>query len=103
MCPSSLLNHLSRYHFIMGENMVYHGLPPEAWKVPTIGAFFNLKTVVQRVGIKGSWRWQISNFSRSKTSFICDSSRTDRVMRAMEPLTGSGRGAPMRVNRAPRV
>jgi hypothetical protein len=50
-----------------GENMVYQGLPPEAWKVPTIGDLFNLNMAVQRVGIKGSCRWQISNFSRAKS------------------------------------
>ena len=83
--------------------MVYQFLPPEAWKVPTIGVRFNLNTVVQRVGMSGSWRWQISNFSRSKTSFICDSSCMESVMRAMEPLTGIGLGVPMRINLSPRV
>src|SRR5512137_702070 len=99
--PSSLLNHLSRYHFITGENIVYQGLPPLAWNVPTIGVRFNLSTVVHSIGIKGSWRWQISNFSRSKTFLICDSRRSDVVMRTIEPLTGISLGVPMRINRSP--
>ena len=57
---------------------------------------------MHNMGIKGSWRWMISNFSRSRTSFILEDSHGETVSRAIEPLVGMGRGLPMGMNLSPK-
>jgi hypothetical protein len=59
--------------------------------------------VVHNIGINGSWRWIISNLSRSRTALILEDSQGERVTRAMEPLVGIGRGLPIEINLSPKL
>ena len=45
----------------------------------------------------------MSNSSWLNTAFILDDNQGDIVMRAIEPLTGIGRGLPIGINLSPRL